>query len=287
MNATANLTHILPRRGIPYKGGLHLATKLPRLSTRWEIPRVSKSRWGFLSACSKSNSKASINLTAIFMNLSPEPSAEFRAINTNRRLSWKAPIKQISIPNDTGPFTEFDGTQSVVLLDCENLSLSARDRNLRLSYEALAGRFAASMGDYSVHAFFSQNPNDSNRVPFFSSLGWIPHPQNIEVVRTFEGIRVRANSDNAILFCAGVIASRFAFRNLIIGSGDGDLATDLSRFVAEFKIPRRIFTLSVPGSTSARLSPRENPLIAANFEIGLDCLSKIRHPKSFVPKILQ
>ena len=92
------------------------------------------------------------------------------------------------------------------------------------------------------------------------------------MVKTHSGIRKRANADNDLIFHAGMLSSSSRFDVVVIGSGDGDLVTDLGRLIGQMK--GAVLTMSLPGSTSWRLNAAVNPDIRENIEVGLDCLHK-------------
>ena len=180
--------------------------------------------------------------------------------------------REVRLAAETGPLGELEGSHAIVICDVENLSLSASGLGCTVCYRTLAAKLKAASCRCSLHAFFSCTSRDRRRILHFLSSGWTPHPQRPETVRTWQGKRSRTNSDNAILFNAGVLLSGITFDTVIIASGDGDLVSDLARFVSELQIPRQVFTLSLPGSTSARLNAETNRLISGNLEVGKDCL---------------
>ena len=186
--------------------------------------------------------------------------------------SYHGGPRLVQPPRLTGPLHHIQGGSPLVICDVENLSLGAWELGFFISYGSLAGQFKAVTRRCGLHAFFWQKRNENHRVSHFESCGWIAHGQAVETVRSCRGEYTRANSDNTILFCTGVLATLPVFDTIIIGSGDGDLVCDLARLLSEFNIKRRIFTLSLAGSTSSRLNAERNPHIHANLEIGMDCL---------------
>jgi uncharacterized LabA/DUF88 family protein len=201
------------------------------------------------------------------MNPSALPS-----VRPPRRRAFPQPLPIAPI---TGPLRPIEGRRVLVLADIENLSYGARDRALKVSYRRLAQVLRAAARACSLHAFFSRRPREEQRCRYFEERGWIAHPRDIETVSTYLGLRVRGNSDNHILFATGLLVSRSSSDTVAIASGDGDLVSDLARAVAGLPKPREVVTLSLAGSTSSRLNAASNPCIAANIELGLDCLRSI------------
>jgi hypothetical protein len=97
-------------------------------------------------------------------------------------------------------------------------------------------------------------------------------------VKTARSIRKRngwgadANADNHVAFLTGLLAGLTPIDLVIIGTGDGQLAEDVAEAVSQLPKPLEVVTLSLAGSTATRLDARVCPLIAANIEVGLDCL---------------
>jgi hypothetical protein len=70
-----------------------------------------------------------------------------------------------------------------------------------------------------------------------------------------------------------LVVSRSDADDIIIGSGDGNLVCDVAEAVHSLPRQRKVWTISLPGSTNHRLNAARNPLIAGNIEIGLDLLA--------------
>jgi hypothetical protein len=188
----------------------------------------------------------------------------------------KLPAKRdVEVAAITGPVDVLHDQRVLVLADVENLRYSARDVGARLSYRRLAERLGRAAMACSLHAFFSRSPRDNRLLHYFLDRGWLPHPRDIETVHTCRGKERLANSDNIILFHAGVLVSRSSADVVVLASGDGSLVCDLARCLRSLPRPRRIVTLSVAGSTSWRLDAAQNPDITANIEIGRDCFRRI------------
>jgi hypothetical protein len=195
--------------------------------------------------------------------------------------SLKNKRRQVEIAPITGPFIPVNGRRHILLADAENLIYSAANLGFHLSVSELTRILRQNYPGILLHAFISvpQDRRDHRLDPFDQS-GWDIHTNPIHEVKTSNGVRRRANSDNDMLFKSGWLLSRNKVETVIIGSGDGDLSDDLARAVSEI-IPRAtVWTLSLAGATSHRLNAIHNPWIAGNIEVGLDCLEtgKEVHP---------
>lgn len=182
--------------------------------------------------------------------------------------------RHTAIAEYTGPLEVLRGHRILVLADVENLSFSAQKMlGYQVSYNSLAKHLMNATSGCALHAFFSiqQHLTDANRA-YFEARGWSAHHRPIEIVHTKQGERKRANIDNHLLFHAGVLCSRSSADTVVLASGDGDLVCDLARALSELPAKRQIVTLSLAGSTSWRLNAQHNPWIAANIELGQDCL---------------
>ncbi len=176
-------------------------------------------------------------------------------------------FRNVSVAPVTGPLGPITGKRVLALIDAENLVYSARSLGLKISFARLGERLHQASKSCTAHVFYSHDVNDSAWDTYFTKRGFIIHPRIIEFVQTHMGVKKRANSDNDLVFHAGKLASRSSASVLLIGSGDGDLVTDLARLIGDTK---QVVTLSLAGSTSYRLDSRANPSIASNIEIGLD-----------------
>jgi hypothetical protein len=178
----------------------------------------------------------------------------------------------IHVVERTGPLRFLVGRSLLVLLDHENIDCGARDLGFSPRYDELARRLRRAGAACRLHAFFSCEPGDCRCSRFFEQRGWTPHAYGIQTVRSYRGVQRLANSDPLILFTAGALLSKCDADAVVVASGDGTLVCDLAAFVG--RLPRRpaVVSLSLAGSTSWRLDSRRNHLIAANIEIGRDCL---------------
>lgn len=175
---------------------------------------------------------------------------------------------------NSGPFSALARQSVLVLADGENLRYGARDLGYQLSFSRLGERLQDYCYGCELHVFFSREPGDERHCEYLRGCGWNPHPRDIETVGTHRGIRRLANSDNDLLFAAGILAERSQAEVIVLASGDGTLVCDLSRNLRQLPGIYTILTLSLAGSTSYRLNAAHNRNIDGNIEIGLDCLER-------------
>jgi hypothetical protein len=182
--------------------------------------------------------------------------------------------RSLDIAETTGPLDNMRGKDVLVLADIENLSYGAKHQmGFKISYRTLIHQLTDVSRSCSAHAFFSRHAGGEDHWSrYFIERGWISHARDIEMIRTCRGVHKYANSDNHILFMAGLLVSRHSADVIAIASGDGTLVCDLTNAIKDLPKPRQIITLSLAGSTSLRLDASRNGKIAANIEIGRDCL---------------
>jgi hypothetical protein len=161
--------------------------------------------------------------------------------------------------------------KGVCILDVENLTLSSRDIGYELTYASLFTIFQDAMKHVHLHAVLSIEESDDVDVDHLNDAGLIVHTRLIR--RHADG--KSANADNRLAFVTGLLVSRSDADDIIIGSGDGDLVCDLAEAIHSLPRERKVWTMSLPGSTNHRLNAALNPLIAGNIEIGLDVLAPI------------
>lgn len=175
------------------------------------------------------------------------------------------------IPDKTGPLDLLRAKKVLLLDDLENTTHSAKDLGFKFSYRKFGKMVRSRASCSKMHSFFScENPAINNRATYLKQRGWIPHPIRVE----YYGKKRFANSDNIILCYAGHLIGRSDADIIGIISGDGSLANDIARFVSGLPKARKVFTISLAGSTSYRLNAAQNKYITANIEIGLDCLRR-------------
>ncbi len=178
----------------------------------------------------------------------------------------------IEIAEVTGPMNSIEGRRLLTVVDVENLTYSARELGFKVSYKMLADKLRQAARSCVLHAFFSRERGDERWGSYFAARGWIPHPNDIETVQTYQGKKRLANSDNMILFNAGLFISRSTADTIVLASGDGSMVCDIAKFLSELPKPREVVTMSLAGSTSWRLDAKKNQYISCNIELGKDCL---------------
>jgi hypothetical protein len=191
----------------------------------------------------------------------------------------RTPRTDVDVAGDTGPLNIVKGKTVLVLADVENLTYGARDLGFKFSFQNLGLKLREVVASCEFHAFFSRLPGDDGRVRYFEERGWIAHPRDIVKVQTFKGEKVLANSDNMILLYTGFLVRLSPAQVVIIASGDGSMTCEIAKFLKSLPSPREVVTMSLAGSTSARLDCTQNPDIVDNIEIGLDCLHRYYHPE--------
>lgn len=172
----------------------------------------------------------------------------------------------------TGPLDGLARRKVLALFDVQNFIYSARNLGYAVSFGRLAEKLRAAASRVALHAFYAEAEADQS---YFAERGYRTHQNQVEVVRSFQGAHQQSNSDNFLLFGAGMLISRSDADVVLIGSGDGTLADELAKCIAALPSTRRVATLSLAGSTSTRLDATRNPYIKTNIELGLDCLQPI------------
>ena len=221
--------------------------------------------------------QTSISRTSISRNIKNTKSRFLRSSCSFIANNWSI-SNAIAIESATGPLNHLFDRSMLLLADIENLSFSAKNNfRLQVAYHHLARLLRYVVRSCELHAFFSMVPGCESWNEQFQSSGWITHPIAVKTKNSYRGQIKRANSDNAILYHAGDLISRNDPELVLIGSGDGDLVCDLAEFIHSKSPQRQVMTLSLPGSTSYRLNAQTNPDIAANLELGRDCLHNSIH----------
>jgi hypothetical protein len=172
----------------------------------------------------------------------------------------------------TGPLEQLNGKQILVIADGQNLDHGAKDLGHRLSWSALRQCLESASLCASFHAVFARKPGDFQTPAAYERQGWLPCVKTVRYVRKRDGWHRDANADNLVAFAAGSLCSSMTVDLVLVGTGDGQLAEDVAEAISMLPRPCPVATLSLAGSTAARLDARHSNLIAANIEIGRDCL---------------
>jgi len=175
-------------------------------------------------------------------------------------------------PATTGPVDLFRGRKVLVICDVDNLSVGAKDAGYTVSYAKLGQLLRENSESCELHAFFPVNAKQKGRIDYFRKRGWKTHANEVQTFQTCRGRERLSNSDNQILLWSGLLAASSDADMIVVASGDGTLVCDIARFFARSATPRPVLTLSLVGSTSARLDASQNTDIFANLELGKDML---------------
>jgi hypothetical protein len=170
------------------------------------------------------------------------------------------------------------GRKTLVLLDEQNLSITARNLGYKLQYEQLAERIRETVESAELHIFVAADPADVRTAKEFAELGYVTHVKAIRH-KFFPGRRqCDCNVDNLFAFWTGQLTVGNKWDVIVLASGDYGLSGELSEAICRQHVnrPLQLTTLSLPGSTSQDLDARINPNITANLEIGLDLLKPLR-----------
>lgn len=178
------------------------------------------------------------------------------------------------IPQQTGPFDLLKSKRPVVLLDVENLTASAHRLGREFDYGALHRLLMAAGKRADVHAVFSRTKDDTRWMNYFTECGIQPHPRTVKQVTDRNGTRTTMNSDLSLAVIAGTLVNKRT-PEVILGTGDGECAVEISEALKTHFAKMRIVTLGVPGSISARIRAVDgNGYIDGNVLAGADCLIK-------------
>ena len=161
----------------------------------------------------------------------------------------------------------------LLLLDEDNFRIGMRkDHGLRIDAQALRRRAADHAHCVHALAAFCFTGSDS-RETYFKRCGWDVVAVREQMVHTVDGAVRKANVDMDLCVEAGIRAHSLVTSKqcncTLIGSGDGDLCVAIARTLKHHFPSHRVLTLSVPGSTSKRLTG-EPTLFDGHMEVGLD-----------------
>jgi len=162
----------------------------------------------------------------------------------------------------------------LVLLDEQNLTISARRLGYRLNYRLLAGRLRSMAATADIHLFTDIMNKANWYVRRFKRQGYKVHLKAARYIFLADGCLQRdTNVDNLFAFWTGFFA-KSPYDVIVLGSGDFGLAGELAKAISGVAVVKRpiVMTLSLPGSTARALDARKNGHIKANMKIGLDML---------------
>jgi hypothetical protein len=199
------------------------------------------------------------------------------SVSSNRAAPrWRRhPSQSLPIAPQTGPLAALRDKRILVIADGQNLVHGARDLGYRLSWEGLRQLIDAASKSASFHAVCSRNPGEFRFPAALQQQGWSPCVKTVRRIwRDGKWLR-NANADNLLAFAAGALCQNVPADPVILGTGDGQLAEDVAEAIGMLHGACPVATLSLAGSTAARLDARHSSLISANIEIGRDCLLAI------------
>lgn len=169
------------------------------------------------------------------------------------------------------------GHRLLFLADDENLRISMKNIHCRqLDFRRLQHRLANVARNLQAWSVLTSPCEEPNRAERLKSAGWRVVSIPRQVVPSFHGLQVKANADHDLAFIAGLLAGCRDYDGVLIGTGDGDLAVAVARGFKRLERAVRIYSISVPGSTSSRLRS-QNDLFTANLSIGADLTSPFNY----------
>lgn len=175
----------------------------------------------------------------------------------------------------TGPIPHRLSGHVLLVVDAENLALSARDLGTALDLKALKDALLCNgQRRIDCHAVYSESIRDRPLAAHLLQRGWHPTPR--PPIKRQPGNREHCNADNWFVFAVARLLSMVHFDGVILGTGDGLLGLDVARCIRALmpKSPH-IATLSFPNSTSRLLDARRAPEIDSNILIGRDALRSL------------
>jgi len=163
----------------------------------------------------------------------------------------------------------------LAILDADNLDFSLQRHGLQVRYVTLLKRLQSLARAVFPVAVLTTNVADVGRALRLRECGWRALEIPREAVPTSKGLRVAGNADADLAFELGALAAVADCSAVLLGTGDGDLAVSCSRGLRRVcrTRPVAIHTLSVSGSTSARLRQRRD-LFSSSILIGMDLLER-------------
>jgi hypothetical protein len=178
----------------------------------------------------------------------------------------------LSVSRRTGPFGCLRDKPVLVVADVQNLDHGAADLGCKVHWYWLRRRLEMASARVWFHAVLARQEGDNRRTGWFSEQGWTPSAKTRRWLWFRGGRRIDANADHLFAFQVGALVSQMPVELVVIGTGDGQLAEDVAEAVQMVNSRCEVATLSLAGSTAARLDSRKSNLIAANIELGRDCL---------------
>lgn len=180
-------------------------------------------------------------------------------------------LRGVPVPTKTGPLDMLTSKRPVVILDVENLTASAHRLGREFDYCGLYRLLQAAGKQAEVHAVFSRTKDDTRWASYFAECNIQAHPRTVKQVTDRNGTRTTMNSYLSLAVMAGTLVNKRT-REVIIGTGDGECAVEISEALKAHFSKMRIVTLGVPGSISSRIRADSEGYIDGNLIVGADCL---------------
>lgn len=187
----------------------------------------------------------------------------------------------VTIAEKTGPLEVLAGKRLLLVADCQNLDVSAQHLGYKVSYRTLGKKITAAAASASLHAVLSRRQGDERRLRYLAARGWTPHAKTTRLMGKRAGGRPDTNADHLLAFLTGLLAGFVTADLVVLCSGDGQLVLDIAEALGQLPNSKPVVTLSLAGSTSARIDARRCPLIRRNLELGKDCLRPSRRSPNF------
>lgn len=184
----------------------------------------------------------------------------------------------VEVAAKTGPLAVLSGERVLAVADAQNLDHGARDLGLRIRWGALGRKLEGAAEKIQRHVVFAEPEGAQGRTQFFAERGWVPHVKRPRWVRSCRGRERISNADGLLLFMTGALLVPSGATLILVCSGDGALVEEVAEAVQQCGPGRRIATLSLAGSTSARLNAACSAFVVANLELGMDCMEERAAP---------
>ncbi len=181
----------------------------------------------------------------------------------------------MEVAASTGPLEVLAGEKVLAVADAENLDLGARDLGLRICWGALGRKLEEAAGEIRRHVVFPEAEGERIREHFFAERGWVPHVKRPRWVRSCRGWKRISNADSLLVFVTAYLLPRWDTTLILVCSGDGALVEEVAEAAQGCEPGQKIATLSLAGSTSARLNAACSPFVVANLEVGMDCMQRV------------
>jgi hypothetical protein len=165
----------------------------------------------------------------------------------------------------TGPLQALAGENVLAVADVQNLDRGAEDLGLQIRWGTLGQELEAAAAAIRRHVVLAEPEGSNRRAQFLARCGWTPHVKRPRLVRSCRGWERISNADGLLLFMTGRLLDASDASLVLVCSGDGTLVEEVAEAVRLCGYTQKIATLSLAGSTSARLNAASSPFVAANL----------------------